>query len=123
MSFVKSTATFAAGGSFDSICEVSAPDANGALLSANNPTAAVEIHRDRTAAGVMAAIRIAMKSGNKLVHNHSAHVRQTKIAALIAISQVLMIDPEQVQHGRLHIVDMHRILRHVVTQIVGLTDR
>jgi hypothetical protein len=62
------------------------------------------------------------QSSNQLVYNDSAHIRQTKIAALVAIGQVLMIDSEQVENRCLYIVDMHWVLRNVVTQIVGRPD-
>ena len=47
------------------------------------------------------------------------YIGQTVAPPLVLERQLLMIDPQQVQHRGLKIVHMHRILHDVVTEIVG----
>jgi hypothetical protein len=45
---------------------------------------------------------------------------QPRIQALVAEGQPLMLQAEQVQHGRVQVAHVHRILHRVVAQLVGL---
>src|SRR6476661_6557103 len=49
-------------------------------------------------------------------------VGQSEITALESIGQLLVIDAQQLQHGRVQIVDVDRVLDHVVAEVVGLPD-
>ena len=49
------------------------------------------------------------------------HVREAKVAALVAIRQSFVIDTQQVKHGRVHVVDVYRVFDDVVTEIVRLS--
>ena len=50
------------------------------------------------------------------------HVGQTKIAALEFVGQAFVVDAEQVQHGRLEVVDVDGVLGRVVGEVVGLAE-
>ena len=49
-------------------------------------------------------------------------IGQTKIAALEAIRQSGVIDPEQMQDRGIQIVNMHGVLGDIVAVFIGLTD-
>ena len=58
----------------------------------------------------------------QLAHDVSVHVCQPEIAAGMAVGELFVVEAEQMQDGRLQIVDMHRILHHLVTQVVGRAE-
>ena len=47
-------------------------------------------------------------------------VGQAEVAALELVRQLLVVDAEQVQHRRVQVVDVDRVLGHVVAEFVGL---
>lgn len=49
----------------------------------------------------------------------AGHVGEPEVTALEAIGEPGMVDAEQVQNRRLEIVRMDRVLRDVVTEVVG----
>lgn len=55
------------------------------------------------------------------LHDMTADVRQTEVTALEAIGESFVIDSEQVQHGRMQIVNMDHIGNGVITKLVGGT--
>ena len=59
----------------------------------------------------------------KLVHHFSVNVGQAEVAALESVSQPGVIDAETVQNRRVQIVNVHRIARDVVAEVVRLADR
>ena len=52
-------------------------------------------------------------------HNVATHIRQPKIAALIAISEPVVLDAEQMQQRGVQVVDFDDVLDGVVAQVVG----
>ena len=48
------------------------------------------------------------------------HIGQAKIATLVPECQSLVVDTQAVQNGGIEIVDMDRVLQHVVAEIVRL---
>ena len=60
-------------------------------------------------------------SANDVVNHPSMHVRQPKIAALVAKGQLLVIDAAKSEDGRLHVVDMYGVRRDVPAKVVGRT--
>ena len=50
------------------------------------------------------------------------HVRQAEIAALEFVSQLRVIQAQQVQHGGVQVVDVHPVFHHVEAKFVGLAD-
>ena len=54
--------------------------------------------------------------------NHLAvHIGQADISSLVRMNQPLVIDSQQVQDGRIEIMNMDRIARDVVGKVVGFT--
>ena len=51
------------------------------------------------------------------------HVGQPEVAALIAVSQPLVIEAQQVQDCRVQVVDMNRIARDLETDLIRFADR
>src|SRR5438270_12515903 len=47
---------------------------------------------------------------NDAFDNFAMHVREAEISALEAVRQLQMIQPEQMQNGRIQIVNMHFVL-------------
>ena len=48
------------------------------------------------------------------------HIRQAEIAAGVTEGQAFVIEPHQVKNRRMKIVDVHRILRDAIANVVGL---
>ena len=48
------------------------------------------------------------------------HVREAEVAALVVVGQLLMVDAQQVHHGRVQVVHRDRVLGDVVAEVVGL---
>ena len=51
------------------------------------------------------------------------HVGQAKMAALKFVGQAFVVDAEQVQDGRLEVVDVDWVFGRVVGEVVGLAQR
>ena len=49
----------------------------------------------------------------------AVHVSETVIAALVAEGQLGVLDPQQVQQGRVQIVDVNRVFDDVEAELVG----
>src|SRR6185436_6380836 len=49
----------------------------------------------------------------------AVNIRQAKIAALEAVGEFLVIDPKAVHHRSIEVMDVHRILGHVIAIVVG----
>ena len=47
------------------------------------------------------------------------HVRQSAIDSILSDSQPLVVDAEQVQHGRVHVVDLDGVLEGLIGPFVG----
>jgi len=54
-----------------------------------------------------AANCFSMRSRKEMVIHRAAHIGQPEVAARVAVGQTLVIDPHQVQDGRVQIVDVH----------------
>src|SRR5262245_58845228 len=57
-------------------------------------------------------------SGNNLFRHDSGHVGQPEISPAVSISQPFMIEPEQMQHSRVEVVDVHAVFDGVVADVV-----
>lgn len=53
---------------------------------------------------------------------HSSNACQTLVAALKRMSQSMLLDPHQVQHGRLNLVQVDVVLDYVGAEVVGLVE-
>ena len=51
------------------------------------------------------------------------HIGQAKIATLVSKRQPLVIDPQAMQNGGIEVMDMDRVLLHVVAEVVRLAVR
>ena len=49
------------------------------------------------------------------------NISQAEIPACISVGQTLMVEPEQVKHGRMEVVHMDRFLDGLETEGVGCT--
>src|SRR5688500_6155660 len=58
--------------------------------------------------------------GKQLEHDTAVHVRQPEIAALVAVSQTLVVDAEQMHQRCLQVVDVDAVLDDVVGEVVRL---
>src|SRR5436190_5703193 len=56
-------------------------------------------------------------------HDFAGDISQAKIPALETVSQARMIEAEKVQHGRVEIVDVNRVLHNPPPQFIRLANR
>src|SRR5260221_9208433 len=59
-------------------------------------------------------------SGQNLVNDFTRHIGQTITPAIVKISQFLVIHAEEVEHGRVEIVDTHAVLHRLVADFIRL---
>lgn len=59
--------------------------------------------------------------GKYLCDNFAVDIGQAEVTALEAIGELLMVDPQTVEDGGVQVMDVNRILDHVVTEVIGLT--
>src|SRR5205814_2841237 len=76
----------------------------------------------RVAAGTTDDSVSAITSGEKLLHYVPCHVRQPEVAALEAVRQPGVIEPQEMENGGMQIVHVHRIFNDVVAELVGAAD-
>ena len=57
-----------------------------------------------------------------LVHDLSRNIREPEVAALEPVGQFLVVQAEQVQDGRVQVVDVYGILGNSPTDFIGFTD-
>lgn len=57
-------------------------------------------------------------SSQNFFHRITANIRQSVISPLETVRKLGVLNPEQVQNGRLKIVRMNRILRHVIPKFI-----
>mgnify|MGYP003541572192 CR=1 FL=1 len=53
------------------------------------------------------------------LHDFALHIRQAEIAALVAVGQPKVIDAEEVEDGRVEVIDVDGFLDRVVAELVG----
>src|SRR6516165_7863472 len=58
--------------------------------------------------------------GDDLFDHLAGGVGQAEIAALVVEGQLLVVEPQEVEHGRVYVVNLDRILDDVVAELVGL---
>ena len=61
-------------------------------------------------------------SGEDLLHELSMHIGQSELAALVGVRQTFVIEPEEVKHRRLQIVNVNGILNDVKAEFVSLAN-
>ena len=54
----------------------------------------------------------------QLLHHLARDVGQAEVAALKTVGQFLVIEAQQMQHGRVEIVDMHLVLGRIETELI-----
>src|SRR5579884_4364314 len=64
-----------------------------------------------------------LSSRQQLLHDLPMHVRQAEVAALEAVGQLRVIEAQQMQEGRVQVVDVDLVLDHVEAEVVGLAQR
>src|SRR6266498_3397178 len=58
-------------------------------------------------------------SGQQLLNQFAVYIRESIISSLESIGQLLVIDPQQVKHGRMEVMHVHRVRQHVVAEVIG----
>ena len=56
---------------------------------------------------------------NDIRHDISVHIGQTEVAAGVAVGQLLVIQPQQVQDGGVEVVEVDLVFHRVVAVVVG----
>src|SRR5271166_5926600 len=59
-------------------------------------------------------------SGQDVLDDVPVHVGQAKVAAGVSISQALMIEPEELEHRGVQVVDMNFAFDRLKTEFIGL---
>ena len=54
-----------------------------------------------------------------ILHDFPTYIRQPEIASGVAVSELLMVKPEEMKHGGMKIVDMHRVLDGAISELVS----
>src|SRR6266568_90603 len=54
-----------------------------------------------------------------VLHDFSAHIGQPKIPARVAVSEFLVVEAQQVQHGRVQVMDMDEVLGRAIAELVS----
>ena len=57
--------------------------------------------------------------GEEFFYDMPVHVCEAEVTALELVSELRVVDPEEMQERRLEVVNMHRILHDVVAEVVG----
>ena len=61
--------------------------------------------------------------GKDVVDNVTMHVGQPEVPAAVTVRQPLVIQPHQVQHGRVQVVDVDAVLDRLEAEFVGRAVR
>ena len=56
--------------------------------------------------------------GDNLFYDLAVHIGESEIAALEPVREFLVVDAEEVEHGRVHVVDVDDVLDRVVAEVV-----
>src|SRR5438445_7389270 len=59
-----------------------------------------------------------VSSRQNLVHHAAAHIGESEVAAGVAVRQLLVVQAEEVQQGRVQVVDVDLVLGGVVPVVV-----
>src|SRR5438445_9165744 len=65
----------------------------------------------------------APRSGQELAAHAAGDIGEAELAALELVGETRVIDAHQVEDGGMQVVDIDRVLSHVVAQVVRLADR
>src|SRR5206468_3210229 len=60
-----------------------------------------------------------LPSREDFLRHAAAHIGEAEVAAGVAVSQLLVIEAEQVQQGRVQVVHVDLVLHGVVAELVG----
>src|SRR5206468_10102788 len=60
-------------------------------------------------------------SGDDVVHDFARRVRQTEVAPSISIGQFRVVDAQQIEHGRVQIVDVSFLLGGLVSKFIRIS--
>ena len=60
-----------------------------------------------------------LKSSEEPPHHVTVDIREPKIAPRMSVGQALVVEPEQVQHGSVQIVDVHAIADRLEAKVVS----
>ena len=63
------------------------------------------------------------KLGNKTFDHIAEDVRETEVAAIVAVGQFFVIETELMQNGGVEVVDVDFVFHHVVAKLVGRAIR
>src|SRR5260370_13568170 len=75
-----------------------------------------------TMTSLMPLSLVSIRSGEQLGDHLAVDVGKAVIAALEAVGQLLVVQAEQVQNGRLEVMDVDRILDDVIAQLVSCAE-
>src|SRR5581483_1447665 len=59
------------------------------------------------------------RSGQNVFDYHPRHIRQPKVSARVAVGELLVIDTQQIENGRVQIVDGDTILDGFESELIG----
>ena len=59
------------------------------------------------------------RSREQSAHDVPMHIRQTEIPPRVSIRQPFVVQPQQVQHRRVQVVDVDGILHRAETKLIG----
>lgn len=60
-------------------------------------------------------------SRQDVVNELAVHIGQSIITTLETIGQLFVVEPKQVQNGRVQVMHVHRVLRDIEPQLIGLS--
>src|SRR5436853_7072271 len=59
------------------------------------------------------------KSGEDVLDDFAADIGQAKIAARVAVGEFFVVEPQEVEHGGVEVVDMNRVFGRAEAEFVG----
>ena len=66
--------------------------------------------------------RLGKSGSNEPIFDHAArYVCKTEVASLKAVGELLVIQPETVEHGGVQVIGMNRFFSHIPADFVGFT--
>src|SRR5260221_20361 len=58
-------------------------------------------------------------SNDNLLRDYAGHIGQPEIPTAVAKSQSFVVEPEQVEHRRVKVVNVHAVLNRVIADLIG----
>src|SRR5262245_40228000 len=97
--------------------------ASSVTHSPNPGRSAASVRRRAWTAGVFMEARTISRSGQDALDYFPVHGGEAEVPALVLVGELQVVDPEAAEDGRVQVVDVDRVLDHVVTEVVRLPIR